>query len=202
MPRHAHAAPGRNRPLVIIVVILVAILAFAGGILLANSSGNDGTTPTPSASTASTSPSTSPSASSSASASPSSAPALDDGRYFVFLKKLHGTPPDATMTFDLAYFLTGDAANQAAADHGDETPVPNDYYIVNDNPRLRTMPISPTVDIQVIDWTNCCELTSVPYADWAASIDHPTDALLGAQVPYWITVSSGQVVTIEEQYLP
>jgi hypothetical protein len=57
------------------------------------------------------------------------------------------------MTFDLAYFLTGDAANQAAAEHGDETPVPNDYYIVNDNPLLRTTPISPSVEIDAIDWS-------------------------------------------------
>ena len=52
------------------------------------------------------------------------------------------------MTFDLAYFLTGDAANQAAAEHGDETPVPNDYYIVNDNPSLRTHARLPTVSIR------------------------------------------------------
>jgi hypothetical protein len=201
MPHPKHAAPGRGRLLIILGVAIVAILAVTGGVLLANRGGHDkpeiaspDSTPSMTAS-----PSEPPA---SASESPSSAPALEDGRYFVFVKKLHGTPPDATMTFDLAYLLTGDAANQAAADHGDETPVPNDYYIVNDNPRLRTMPVSPTVQIDPIDWTNCCEPTSVPYADWAASLTHPTDALLGTQVPYWITVTDGQIVTIEEQYLP
>ena len=138
----------------------------------------------------------------SVSGSPSSAPALDDGRYFVFVEKLHGVPPDATMTFDLAYFLTSDAANQAAADHGVETPVPNDYYIVNDNPRLRTMTMSPTVEILVVDWTNCCNTTSVPYPDWAAAVKSPTDALHGTASGYWMTVQDGLIVKLEEQYTP
>ncbi len=201
MPRHAHAAPGRNRPLVIAGVILIAILAFTGGVLLANSGGNEAATPRPSA-TGHVSSSTSPHASPSVSATPGSAPALDDGRYFVFVKKLHGTPPNASMTFDLAYFLTGEAANQAAAEHGVQTPVPNDYYIVNDNPRLRTLPLSPTVDTQAIDWTNCCELTSVPYTDWAAAVRDSTDALHGAESGYWITVQQGRIAMLEEQYTP
>jgi hypothetical protein len=200
MPHPRHAAPGRNRPLIILGVALIAIVALTGGLLLANGGDDDGAigSPTSSPTTGATPSQTS----ASQSEAPSSTPAMDDGRYFVFVKKLHGTPPDATMTFDLAYFLTGDAANEAAAENGDETPVPNDYYIVNDNPRLRTMPVSPTVQINAIDWTNCCEPTSVPYTDWAASLTHPTDALLGTQVPYWITVTDGQIVTIEEQYLP
>lgn len=200
MPHPRHAAPGRNRSLIILGVALIAIVALTGGLLLANGGDDDGAIGSPTSSPTTGATPSQPSASQSE--TPSSTPAVDDGRYFVFVKKLHGTPPDATMTFDLAYFLTGDAANEAAAENGDETPVPNDYYIVNDNPRLRTMPISPTVSIQAIDWSNCCEPTSVPYTDWAASLTHPTDALLGTQVPYWITVTDGQIVTIEEQYLP
>jgi hypothetical protein len=127
---------------------------------------------------------------------------LEDGRHFVFVKRLHGTPPNAEMTFDLAYFLTGDAANQAAAANGDETPVPNDYYIVNDNPLLRTMPIAPSVEIDAIDWTHCCDPTSVSYADWAASIEHPTEALHGTESGWWITIVDERIVKIEEQYTP
>ncbi len=181
----------------IVGVVLASVLAFAGGVYLANGGGDEA------ASSASTpSPHRSPAGQPTEGAAPSSSPALPDGRSFVFVKKLRGTPPDATMTFDLAYFLTGDAANQAAAEHGDETPVPNDYFIVNDNPKLRTLPMSPTVAIEVIDWTNCCEPTSVPYTDWAASLTDPTDALHGTESPYWITVKDGQIVKIEEQYLP
>jgi hypothetical protein len=88
------------------------------------------------------------------------------------VKKLHGTPPDATLTFDLAEFLTGEAAAQAAAEHGDESPPPNDYYIVNDNPKLRTMPIAPDATIQAIDWTNCCELTDALHGLGGPLLNH------------------------------
>ena len=108
--------------------------------------------------------------------------------------------------FDLAYFLTGDEANQAAAEHGDEVPVPNDYYIVNDNPRLRTLDVAPNVEVRVIDWTNCCELVQgevQPFMDAFATNHHAWDALYkGSEAPYWLTVEGGVVVKIEVQYLP
>jgi hypothetical protein len=185
-------------------VIGAVALAFVAGMLLTNLGGGNEASPTVSATTTgSGAPSTGPTETPSPTQSPSPPPpALPDGRHFVYVKKLHGTPPEAALTFDLAEFLTGEAAAQAAAEHGDESPPPNDYYIVNDNPKLRTMPVAPDVTIQAIDWTNCCEPTDVPYTDWAASLLHPTDALLGTQVPYWITVTDGMIVSIEEQYLP
>jgi hypothetical protein len=185
-------------------VIGAVVLSFAAGMLIANSGGDDEASPSGSATTTgsgspSGDPTESPPPTQSSSPSP---PVLPDGRHFIFVKKLHGTPPTAALTFDLAEFLTGEAAAQAAAEHGDESPPPNDYFIVNDNPKLRTMPLAPDVRIQAIDWSNCCELIDVPYTDWAASLLHPTDALLGTRVPYWITVAGGEIVTIEEQYLP
>jgi len=185
-------------------VIAAVVLAFVAGIQLANTGDEDVASPSGSATTtgsgsSSGDPTESPPPAQSSSPSP---PVLPDGRHFVYVKKLHGTPPVATLTFDLAEFLTGEAAAQAAAEHGDESPPPNDYYIVNDNPKLRTMAVAPDVTIQAIDWTNCCELTDVPYTDWAASLLAPTDALHGALSQYWLTVADGEIVAIEEQYLP
>jgi hypothetical protein len=198
MAHAAHRPPTRNRRLVLIVIVAV-VLALAGGFAVVNRLGEHAqVSPTPTAASGSPTHTSSRSPQASASASP----ALEDGRYFGYVKKLEGTPPDAAMTFDLAYFLTGDAANQAAAEHGDETPVPNDYYIVNDNPRLRTLPIAPTVEILAIDWTHCCDPAGTSYADWAMSIADPTDALHGSHSQWWITVKDGHVVKIEEQYLP
>ena len=37
--------------------------------------------------------------------------------------------------------LTGKAADDASAAHGGESPVPNDLYIQNDNPRLREVAV-------------------------------------------------------------
>lgn len=132
------------------------------------------------------------------------APELEDGKHFGFIRSIDVAAQ--TMRFDLAYFLTGDEANQAAAEHGDEAPVPNDYYIVNDNPRLRTLTIAPDAEVWVIDWTACCDLVHgeiQPFVDAFAMKHHAWDALYqGSQAPYWLTVESGIVVKIEVQYLP
>ncbi len=185
-------------------VIGAALLALTAGMLLANPGGGGEGSPSAAAtSNGSGAPSPAPAETPSPTQTPSPPPpALPDGRHFVYVKKLSGTPPTATMKFDLAEFLTGEEAAQAAAEHGDESPPPNDYYIVNDNPKLRTMPLAPGVTIRAIDWTNCCELTDVPYTDWAASLKTPTDALHGTATQYWIEVADGVIVAIEEQYLP
>lgn len=136
--------------------------------------------------------------------SPTPEAELEDGRHFGSIRSID--VEDRTMRFDLAYFLTGEEANDAAAEHGDEVPVPNDYYIVNDNPRLRTLPIDPDVEVWVIDWANCCDLVRggvQPFVDAFQTRHHPWDAMYqGREAPYWITVEDGRVVKIEVQYLP
>ncbi len=143
-----------------------------------------------------------PTTSPSSAASPS--PTLEDGRHFGYIRSID--PSSETLVFDLAYFLTGDEANQAAAEHGDETPVPNDYYIVNDNPLLRTLRLAPDVQIRVIDWGNCCEPVQgelQPFVDAFHTKHHPWNAMYpGGESPYWLTVEDGVIVEIEEQYLP
>lgn len=135
---------------------------------------------------------------------PSPSPVLEDGRYFGSIRSVDTQA--GTLRFDLAYLLTGDAANQAAAEHGDEVPVPNDIYIVNDNPKLRTLPISPDLEVWIIDWKRCCDLVRGkvgPFLAAFATRHHPWDARYqGRQAPYWITVRDGSVVRIEVQYLP
>ncbi len=86
--------------------------------------------------------------------SPSPSPALEDGRHFGYIKSAQVTAQPQLIIFDLAYLLTGDEANQAAADRGLETPVPNDYFIVNDNPKLRVLPVAADMRILLLDWTN------------------------------------------------
>ena len=137
-------------------------------------------------------------------ASPTPTAQLEDGRHFGSIRSIDVEAQ--TMRFDLAYFLTGEEANEAAAEHGDEVPVPNDYYIVNDNPRLRTLDVDPDVEIWVIDWADCCDVVEgevQPFVDAFETRHHPWDAMYqGREAPYWITVEDGAVVKIEVQYLP
>jgi hypothetical protein len=132
---------------------------------------------------------------------------LEDGEHFGFVRSVD---PDAkTMVFDLAYFLTGDEANAEAASRGLETPVPNDYFIVNDNPKLRTLALSPDLELALLDWNRCCDrFVEGDLAVFAAAVESGEIATIGDQIyygslsPYWLTVQDGAVTRIEEQYLP
>ena len=66
------------------------------------------------------------------------------GKRFGYIKKIETKGGKVYVTMDQAEFLTGKAAADAATAHGDESPPPNDYYIVNDNSKLRTYPVSPS----------------------------------------------------------
>ena len=127
---------------------------------------------------------------------------LEDGHHFVFVKEAV-VFPDGTrkVRFDLAYFLTGDEGEEAAADHGDEFV--NGYYIVNDNDRLRSLPLAEDVEVEYIPVDQCCELQPGDIDAWLESINetNPTD-YGGTDVPWWLTVEGGQITRIEQQYLP
>ena len=195
----------RNLLMVPLALGLLAAACSNGG-----ESAQGSTTPPPPA-TVSVSPSPSPTPSSvespsptTSSLTPSPTPVLEDGRHFGYIKSID--VGSQTLVFDLAYFLTGDEANQAAAEHGDEVPVPNDYYIVNDNPKLRTLQVASNVKIRVIDWGNCCDLVPgeiQPFVDAFSTKHHKWDAMYkGSETQYWLTVRNGAVTEIEEQFLP
>ena len=131
---------------------------------------------------------------------------LEDGEHFGFVEEVDAS--GGTLVLDLAYFLTGEAANEAAAERGDEVPVPNDYYIVNDNDRLRTLTLADDLELALLDWNNCCdERFEGDLEAFAQAIDEgmiEAEGLVynGTFSPYWLTVENGEVVRVEEQYLP
>jgi hypothetical protein len=131
---------------------------------------------------------------------------LEDGEHFGFVEEVDAS--GGTLVLDLAYFLTGEAANEAAAERGDEVPVPNDYYIVNDNPRLRTLTLGDDVELSLLDWNNCCDerfdgdLATFAQAIAEGMLEADGAVYNGTLSPYWLTIEGGEVVRIEEQYLP
>jgi hypothetical protein len=132
---------------------------------------------------------------------------LEDGEHFGWVEEVDAS--GGTLVLDLAYFLTGEAANETAAERGDEVPVPNDYYIVNDNPRLRTLTLADDVELSLLDWNDCCDERFDGDLDpFAQAIAEGEQVEAGGHVyngtfsPYWLTVENGEVVRIEEQYLP
>ncbi len=132
---------------------------------------------------------------------------LADGSYFGFLESID--VGSGVSGFDLACFYTGDEANEQAAARGDEVPVPNDVYIVNDNPSTRDVTVDPSVELLLIDWNACCETSPGAQLDAFASALGEQDFVeidgfryAGGLSPYWITIEEGRIVGIEEQFLP
>jgi hypothetical protein len=124
---------------------------------------------------------------------------LADGRHPVYLKSVD--PGQQSITFDLIQFFTGDAATKAAAEDHEESPPPNDYYIRNVNPRLRTLPVRDdtpiTVNVLAAQSTgSATKNVSVTLAKLATYFPN------SGTPPFWITVEQGQVTKIAQQYLP
>ena len=110
----------RKRSLLLALVLVISVVAVAVGFALRGGA-------------------------SQASASP--APELQDGRQFGLIRSVDVQTSPGTIVFDAADQLTGEEANRAAAAHGDEVPVPNDVYKVNDDGTLHTLALSPAAEI-------------------------------------------------------
>ena len=131
--------------------------------------------------------------------------ALEDGRHASYLR---GLDTDArTITIDVVQFLTGQTATDAyRQDHPDDRAgPPNDYYIVNANPRLRTLPVASHVEVQLVRLHEGggTDLDPGTWEELPTYLDaYPTEDARLSWNPFWITVHSGEVTAIEEQYIP
>jgi hypothetical protein len=132
---------------------------------------------------------------------------LEDGRHFGYVRAVDADA--GTIEFDLAYWLSGKEADRAYQEAtGNTGHVPNDYFIVNDNPMLRTLALAPDVQLRLLDWNHCCEtFFDGDLALFAEAIGQQTDVTDGdliyrGQSQWWITVENGVVTEIEEQYSP
>jgi hypothetical protein len=132
---------------------------------------------------------------------------LEDGRHFGYVRSVD---TDArTIEFDLAYFLSGEKADRAYQEAtGDTGPVPNDHFVVDDNPMLRTLALAPDVRLRLLDWNHCCEIffdgDLAPFAQGIREQADVTDGgmIYRGQSSWWITIENGEVTEIEEQYSP
>ena len=115
----------------------------------------------------------------------------------------------AIQSAELAYFLSGKQADQAYQEAtGDTGHVPNDHFVVNDNPLLRTLTLTPDARLRLLDWNHCCEtFFDGDLSLFAQAIAQQGDVTDGdliyrGQSQWWITVENGMVTQIEEQYSP
>jgi hypothetical protein len=121
---------------------------------------------------------------------------------FGFIRSWTAKNGSIYLRFDRAVLLTGKAADAASAAHGGESPVPNDIYIQNDNPRLR--------EVAVLD-----QATVIGSQQLSGNSDPQPSSLkallafLGdggpevAATPFHLKYDdNGLVVRIQEQYIP
>ncbi|NNF56197.1 MAG: GerMN domain-containing protein [Acidimicrobiales bacterium] len=126
---------------------------------------------------------------------PASADTLPAGRWFGFISEANAEE----LSFDLACWFGGTAAEAAASEDGEESPPPNDYYIRNDNDRLRTHAVDSATQVKWLpEPGNPESVVETPYATWL------DEFLLRSIISgYWITVEDdSHVIAIEEQYVP
>ena len=139
---------------------------------------------------------------------PTQVATLEDGRHFGYVMSVD--VGERTIVFDLAIWLSGEEADRAYQEATGETGhVPNDYYVVNDNPRLRTLTLAPDVRVRLLDWNECCDtFFDADLGVWAQAIatnEHIDDGgheYSNNSRQVWITVRDGVVTLVEEQYSP
>ena len=124
------------------------------------------------------------------------------GTDFGFIRSWTAKSGTIYLRFDRAVLLTGKAADAASAAHGGESPVPNDLYIQNDNPRLREVAVGDQATV-----VGSQQLTGSPGPNPSnlkalLTFVHEGGPLLAA-TPFQLTYNAnGLVVRVQEQYIP
>jgi hypothetical protein len=184
--------------------IALGLLSIGAGALIAVSDDDEQAAPTSPSPTTPPSPTATEEPSPTEETSPTPPRAvLPDGNHFVYVTDASRLEDGSLrVTLDLAYFYTGAEAQQEAAAHGDEAV--NDYYIVNDNPRLRRIPIVADATVRYFPvGSGSVELVEGNLDAWLEAVMETAQTDYGGKdVPWWFTVDDGVVTRIEQQYLP
>lgn len=120
---------------------------------------------------------------------------LPDGEWFGYAVEIEAD----SIRFDLACFYFGDIAQEKAEEAGQEAP--NDFFIINDNPELRTVEVSGDTPAWSITGDPTEGLEQLSFEEWP--LDQPTyTPCPGEFCSVWLEIEDGRVVQIVEQYLP
>lgn len=124
---------------------------------------------------------------------PGDAVTLPEGEWFGFVESTSASG----IEFDLACWFTGQAAVDAAAEDGEESPPPNDYYVRNDNPTIRSLGVSSETEVTWYPTGDPASETVVTFEEWAEDV-----VGRGFMFGVWLAVIDGEVFAIREQWVP
>jgi hypothetical protein len=133
---------------------------------------------------------------------------LEDGLYIGFLQAVsaEGLTGGKELQLDLAVWFDGDEADRMASEDGEESPRPNGYYIRNLDPSHLLLVVSDNVEVTSIWYQQHPDLSRSPitYAQLVEVMNGSGTGTEGAMraSPWWITIVDGEVVSIDEQYVP
>jgi hypothetical protein len=135
---------------------------------------------------------------------------LEDGRYIGFVTHVaeEGLTGGAEVHFDLAVWFSGKEAEYAALEDGAESPPPNDYYLRNVDPLELVLVVAEPVAVTSVWYhhDSTGELESRPIA-FGQFVEAMTGEPVGSRQnmwfdPWWVTIVDGEVVALDEQYVP
>jgi hypothetical protein len=111
---------------------------------------------------------------------------LPDGWWYGY--GMSAMEPGSAFDFDLACFFVGDAAQDEAADRGDEA---GDVYITNDNPQLRTVQLAADASMRC-----------VTFGGGGVGDEPCPPGTVPREFGIWVRVDGGRATRVLEQYLP
>jgi hypothetical protein len=126
---------------------------------------------------------------------------------FGFIRSL--ATSTTAIAFDDARWLTDAVGEEAAIAAGictEETRaecLPNDFYILDKIKKTENLPLAPNVIVYMLTWhseTQGVKRETIPLRTFTTLINDPLQHW--NQVPYNVTVQDGQVIMIEEVYVP
>jgi hypothetical protein len=123
---------------------------------------------------------------------------------FGYIKSLERKGSGYELTFDPAWFLSGETASKAAAEDGavePGEPVPNDHYVVDEGHRLLTYKVSPDAKVTVlVDSPNSVPITIAELAQIVGGNHKPLWEPI--ETGFWIRSRNDTVRSLDQQYRP
>ena len=118
---------------------------------------------------------------------------LPDGTWFGLVVSTE----EALIEFDLACWFTGEASIVAAAEDGEESPPPNDYYVRNLNTLTRSVTVADNANVVWYTSGDPNSDETGSFAQWLAATQDR-----GFELGVWLEVENGEIISIQEQWVP
>jgi hypothetical protein len=135
-------------------------------------------------------------------------PYCGEQRLFGFIRALTKHGPTYRLRFDPAFFLSGETANEAAAQDGvvpRGQPVPNDNYVVNESRRTYVYLVTPATSIHVLlQGGNITQGSAVSVGTLVQLVHgkHPVKLFESLDSGFWLGVHIDHACSLTQQYHP